>query len=132
MLARTCLWLLGCSTVFPIVASLMDAAVLPAWVGVADVALAAVVMVAALRLTMVTAPASTLSEWRDSMRIARAAVAAIPLLLALFFLAGSRVRWPVLVIGLAWRAWLLVFIAPQLAVALQPRRERSLEMRRDG
>lgn len=132
MLARTCLWLLGCSTLFPIVASVMDASALPAWVGVTDVVLAATVVAFALRLAVVTAAPSTLTEWRDSMRVARSAVAPIPLLLALFFLAGARVRWPVLVIGLAWRAWLLVFLAPQLAVALQARRERPLESRHDG
>jgi len=32
----------------------------------------------------------------------------------LFFLAGSRVNWQVMVIGLAWRAFLLVMVAPAL------------------
>jgi hypothetical protein len=32
---------------------------------------------------------------------------------------GSRVNWTVLVIGLAWRAWLLLYTLPFLAVALE-------------
>ncbi len=131
MLARTCLWLLGGSTLFPIVASLTEAGALPLWIGVLDVVVATIVVIVALTLTLRTSPASTAGDWQESMRLARVAVAAIPLLLAMFFLAGSRVRWQVLVIGLAWRAWLLVFIAPQLAVALRERRVASRTARDD-
>ena len=39
----------------------------------------------------------------------------IPCLLVLFFAVGARVNWQVLVIGLGWRAFLLVMVAPSLA-----------------
>ena len=41
----------------------------------------------------------------------RAAYAPL-LLLVLFFLLADRVQWDVLLIGLAWRAWLLLYALP--------------------
>ena len=38
---------------------------------------------------------------------------AVPLvLLVVFFIAGSHVRWEVLLTGFAWRAWLLMHSLP--------------------
>ena len=43
--------------------------------------------------------------------------ATVPLLLAVFFIVGERVDWDVLVIGLAWRGWLLLYTLPFLIAA---------------
>ena len=41
------------------------------------------------------------------------AIASVPLpLLVVFFLAGAYVRWDVLLPGLAWRGWLLMYSLP--------------------
>ena len=49
--------------------------------------------------------------------------ASIPLLLAVFFIVGGRVDWTVLVIGLAWRGWLLLYTLPFLIAALESDQE---------
>ena len=54
----------------------------------------------------------------SALRITRAVVNVIPVLLLVFFLAGTRVDWTVPVIGLAWRGWLLIYTLPFLAAAL--------------
>jgi hypothetical protein len=41
----------------------------------------------------------------------------IPLLLIVFFVFGDRIDWRVLVIGLAWRGWLLLYTLPYLISA---------------
>ncbi len=43
-------------------------------------------------------------------------------LLVLFFLLADRIHWDVLLIGLAWRAWLLLYVFPHW---LQAWRERQ-------
>ena len=46
---------------------------------------------------------------------------AVPLvLLAIFFVAGSLVRWDILLVGLAWRAWLLMYTLPATLALLRP------------
>jgi hypothetical protein len=41
-------------------------------------------------------------------------------LLALFFVFGDRITWNVLLPGLAWRAWLLMYTLPAAIAAYQP------------
>ena len=53
-----------------------------------------------------------------ALRVTRAVVNVIPVLLIVFFLAGPRVDWTVLVVGLAWRGWLLLYTLPFLMAAL--------------
>ena len=43
----------------------------------------------------------------------------IPALLIVFFIAGDRIEWRVLVIGLAWRGWLLLYTLPYLISAVR-------------
>ena len=38
----------------------------------------------------------------------------IPVLLIGFFIAGDRIDWQVLIVGLAWRGWLLLYTLPYL------------------
>ena len=53
-----------------------------------------------------------------ALRVTHGVMSVVPLLLVVFFVAGSRIDWRVLVIGLAWRGWLLVYTLPFLAAAL--------------
>lgn len=41
-------------------------------------------------------------------------------LLAAFFLLGDRIAWNIGLVGLAWRAWLLMFTLPVWHAALRP------------
>jgi len=56
-----------------------------------------------------------------ALRITQAVVGAAPVLIALYFIAGSHLNWTVLIIGLAWRIWLLIYTLPFLLAALEPR-----------
>lgn len=38
----------------------------------------------------------------------------IPIRLIGFFIAGDRIDWQVLIVGLAWRGWLLLYTLPSL------------------
>jgi hypothetical protein len=38
----------------------------------------------------------------------------IPVLLICFFIAGDRIDWQALIVGLAWRGWLLLYTLPSL------------------
>jgi hypothetical protein len=39
------------------------------------------------------------------------------ILLVLFFVAGDRISWNILLPGLAWRAWLFVMVVPSWVAA---------------
>jgi ABC-type dipeptide/oligopeptide/nickel transport system permease subunit len=103
---------LALSTTFPVIASLIPSEWVSMWVGIVDVALAVIVVILA---GLIDARA----RGRFDERVARATLvfcrtlAVVPLaLLALFFLAGDSVRWPVLLAGLAWRAWIMMYTFP--------------------
>ena len=53
-----------------------------------------------------------------ALHVAQSVALIIPVLLGVFFLAGNRIDWQVLVIGLAWRGWLLLYTLPSLISAL--------------
>lgn len=109
--------LFGVSSAFPVIASLIDATRLPRQLGWLDVAVAAALVIAAARTvaryqTLVT-DADRVVAWRHSQRFFHI----VPLMLALFFVAGDRIDWPVLVIGISWRTWLLLYTWPSLVAA---------------
>lgn len=111
------LLLFSLSTSFPIVASVRDMEQVPLWVGGVDVALA-----------LLLAGLMVLIEWQarghidyevqqDSYRIYRALSHLLLVVLIVFFFFGNEVKWGVLLPGLAWRAWLLLYTLPS-ALAL--------------
>ena len=76
------------------------------------VALAVVVIIAGVLLDAVTRGKIDDHAIHVSYRMYRIA-AALPLaLLVVFFAAGEQIRWNVLLPGLAWRAWLLLYLLP--------------------
>lgn len=115
--ARRCAALIALSTLFPVVAGVWNVAQPPRWLGVADVVVAAVLVVAAFILANRARSAVTDRHRVVALRLSQLALGIIPLLIALFFLLGDRIGWTVLVIGLAWRAWLLLYLLPFLVAA---------------
>jgi drug/metabolite transporter (DMT)-like permease len=112
-LARITACLFVISSLFPLAAGLLTSDP-PRWLGVADVVLAALLAGAALTLASRAGTRSEDADLASGYRLVRMVAYGIPWLLALFFLAGSRINWQVMVIGLAWRAFLLVMMAPHL------------------
>jgi hypothetical protein len=101
------------SSLFPMAAAWLPAGP-PRWLGVADVGVAALLAASALTLASQAGGAMSDADIASGYRLVRVVAYVIPCLLVLFFVAGGRVNWQVLVIGLAWRAFLLVMVAPHL------------------
>jgi hypothetical protein len=49
-----------------------------------------------------------------AFRVSQALFSVIPVLLIVFFIAGDRIDWQVLIVGLGWRRWLLLYTLPYL------------------
>jgi hypothetical protein len=115
-LGQICTGLFAVSSLFPITASLYppDA---PSWMGLADVACAAVLLIVTIRVAKRVQKHITDDDRLAAFRASQLIVSAIPVLLLLFFVAGNRIKWDVLVIGLAWRTWLLLYTLPSLIAA---------------
>jgi uncharacterized protein YybS (DUF2232 family) len=114
------------STLFPIVAGVWNVATPPRWLGVADVVFAVLLLVSAFTVVNRAKPAVSDVHRVAALRFSQVVLNAIPLLLVLFFLLGDRVAWTVLVIGLAWRAWLLLYVLPFLVASW---RDEPVEVR---
>lgn len=117
-LGRTCVALFVISTAFPIAAGVLDLNSSMRLMGIADVTVAALLFLAAAAVAQrgrrTVADGHRLSALRATQKVTDV----IPVLLAVYFVAGSRVKWDVLVIGLAWRGWLFVYTLPFLASVL--------------
>lgn len=117
-IARSCIALFILSTAFPVAAGILNVARPPRWLGAADVAVAVILF---LTVATLTVRAQALVEDRHrlaALRATQSVIALIPLLLGMYFMAGTRVNWTVIVIGLAWRGWLLLFSLPYIAAGL--------------
>jgi hypothetical protein len=99
------------STAFPLVASVLPAADLPAWLGPLDVACAGALLLAAIAVAR-RAGQPDGEIVATCFRLYRAAAGLLLALLAAFLVVGDAIRWDVLVPGLAWRGWLLVHVLP--------------------
>jgi hypothetical protein len=118
-LSRSCVALFALSTAFPVVAGFLDRRDKPRWLGVADVAIAAVTFGVAALVASRARSLATEGHRARAFRVSQGLLAAIPLLLVAFFTLGERIDWTVLVIGLAWRAWLFLYTLPFLLAALE-------------
>ena len=104
--------LFGVSTLFPVLASLTTPELLPGWIGWLDVTLA--FLTVGLMLVIDTRARGKSDDHVKlvSYRLYRV-LAYLPLiLLVVFFIFGNRIRWDILLPGLAWRAWLLAYSLP--------------------
>ncbi len=108
------------STVFPVVAALArDAAAFPRAVGVLDGIIAFALVIMAMILHARTQGKVTKDDHDAAYRAYRILMHAILGLLVLFFLAGDRIAWNIGLVGLAWRAWLLLYTLPAWYTALR-------------
>src|SRR4030095_2365218 len=122
-LARVCVALCALSTAFPVVASLIVDDRTPRWLGVADVIVAAAFCGTAIFLAMRVRNAVADRHRLWGLRLGQLVLGVIPVLLFAYLVIGGHLNWTVLIIGLAWRAWLLLYTLPFLLVALQQRSE---------
>lgn len=102
------------SVACPVVASSLAADVRPRWLGIADVVLAAVVAAGAITLSVDYRHRIADADRLAAQRVSERLLGLIPATLLLFFLVGDRLDWTVLVVGLAWRTWLLLYTLPAL------------------
>lgn len=118
LLGRVSLALLVVSVVFPIVGGFFVTTSPPRWLGIADVVVASAFF-ASTALVIARAQRELSDADRVSaLRVNQAVAGIIPLLLVAYFTLGNRINWTVLIIGLAWRAWLLHYAMPSLIAAL--------------
>ena len=100
------------STAFPVTASLLPATTVSRTIGLLDVGVALVLVAAGIYVVSAKTPTPE-NDWRAIA--CYKVIGSVPLvLLVVFFIAGSRVRWEVLLPGLAWRTWLLMYSLPAM------------------
>ena len=123
-LARAYFALFALSTAFPVVASLIPAKAVSRGLGVADVAIALALLMTGVYVVSTTPPASAETDRRAVSWYRH--VGAVPIvLLVIYFTASSLVSWDVLLIGLAWRSWLLMYSLPAALALLQVQAGRN-------
>ena len=105
------------SLLFPIVASTLVAPISCA--GHSRLAVAAVFAIGATMLVARPRVAVTDADRLRAHRWTEWILTVVPVLLAVFLVAGAHVNWTVLVIGLAWRLWLFVSCLPYLVAAMR-------------
>ena len=104
------------STAFPVVASLLRSPA-PGWLGIADVLVAAFLVGQGLLITAKVPGRTDHAVLDPSLRVLRGGANLFLVLIVVFFLAAEHVKWDILLPGLAWRAWLFVWVLPA-AIAL--------------
>jgi hypothetical protein len=110
----------GISSIFPVVAgSLRNTEAFPRLWGILDVAIAFVLVTLALIITALFDGAVNEEIRQASYRVYRVLINAILVILVVFFLAGDRIVWTVVLPGLAWRAWLLFYGFPPWLAAFR-------------
>jgi hypothetical protein len=104
--------LFAVSTMFPVVAAVVQLDPSPLWAGMADVALA--ILTCACGFTIAARVGERFDDRvvRSALRIYRVGATALLLLIGVFFVVGDRIGWHILLPGLAWRAWLLAWVLP--------------------
>lgn len=96
------------SSGFPLIAG-VGPALLPPWIGIADVGCAGVLLLLA---TVIGRAGRGAGADRVDYRVCRRAADVALLGLAVFLVVGDRIPWHVLLPGLVWRGWLLVQVLP--------------------
>ena len=118
VVGRAFLVVFAISTAFPVLALFGGPYGLPSYVGILDVGVAGIAIVAGLTLESRAREHVTESDRATAWRWLRAVATLMLGLLALFFIA-PRFAWDVLAIGLVWRTWLLVWAMPALVASLR-------------
>ena len=113
ILARVTTVLFFLSSVFPVAASLSkDTTAFPKWWGFLDVGLAFLLAILAFVIYGLAQGKVNQQTEEATYRAYRILIHVIFVLLLIFFLAGDRITWINGLPGIAWRAWLLLYILP--------------------
>jgi len=115
-LDRLCTGLFVVSTIFPVAAGVYPSEA-PRWLGIADVGVGGLLVTTTIALVMRTQDKVSDDDRLAAFRLSQSLISLIPVLLVLFFIARSRIKWDVLIVGLAWRAWLLLYSLPCMVAA---------------
>lgn len=101
------------SLAFPIGAGLYrnPAGVSPIW-GILDVLFAFVLAAFAITIAVLYERRVTDEIRLAAFRIYRQLINLILVLIVIFLVAGDNVRWPVLLVGVCWRGWLVFYALP--------------------
>ena len=113
------------SSMFPVGAGLAkDPEAFPNWWGRLDVGIA--FFLAALAMVIMGIAGSKFSKQVEetTYRAYRVLLHGLWVMLVVFFLWGDRIAWKYCLIGLAWRAWLLVYSLPAWFKVLEGSPER--------
>ena len=116
-LARLCTSLFGLSSAFPVAACLMVEARRPFWLGIGDVVVAIAFVAVAIAVQVRNHSRVAITDRAMAQQVSGRIVWLVPTLLVLFFTHAVRIDWTVLVIGLSWRAWLMLLVLPEIAVS---------------
>ena len=113
-LGRVSILLFAVSTAFPVVAGFQNTETPSRWLGFADVGVAGLLLAVTVTVASRVRSQVTDDDRLIAFRASQALFSVIPVLLIAFFIAGDRIDWQVLIVGLAWRAWLLLYTLPYL------------------
>ncbi|MDP9322267.1 MAG: hypothetical protein M3P13_01425 [Acidobacteriota bacterium] len=113
-LGRLCFLLFAVSTAFLVVAGVRNTETPSRWLGLADVGVAALLVTVAFTVASRARSKVSDTDRLIAFRVSQALLSVIPVLLIAFFIAGDRINWQVLIVGLAWRGWLLLSTLPYL------------------
>ena len=117
------------SLAFSVTASLFkDTSVFPKWWGVLDVGLAFVLAILAFVVYGLAHGKVSKQIEETTYRAYRMLIHGIFVLILIFFLLGDRITWINGLPGVAWRAWLLLYILPEW-IALVGTNPRSTTVR---
>jgi hypothetical protein len=108
------------SSAFPVVAGLSrDTSSFPTWWGPLDVGIAfALAFLAIATIALARGYVDRRAE-EASYRAYRILLHGILVMIVVFFLWGDRIVWTYFLIGLAWRAWLLLYGLPAWLFAMR-------------
>jgi len=110
--ATAAVFLVSC--VFPVVAGLSkDTASFPAWWGKLDVGIAFILAIMAFAIYGLAHNKLNQQIEKTTYRAYRILIHGIFILLLIFFLFGDRIIWINGLPGIAWRAWLLLYLLPE-------------------
>jgi hypothetical protein len=113
--------LFAVSTAFPVAAALMNTKTPSRLLGVLDVIVAILLLAVAIAVAGRHRGTVSDDDRLIAFRVSQTLLLMIPALLIGFFVAGDRINWQVLVVGLAWRGWLLLYTLPYMIAAMRRR-----------
>jgi hypothetical protein len=117
-LGRLCVGLFVASSLFPVIAGLLNLPEPPLILGIADILVATMLVGVAIVVDVRTRSVVDERHCAAAYGLTRKAAAGALLLLVLFLLGRPRIDWNVLLPGFAWRGWLWVYALPGLLAAV--------------